>query len=208
MKSTSKKRVLLIILVVVIIGLAVFYYSIIRVAKQIYPLYYSSEIKQVSKEFNLDPAMLSALIYEESKFEADALSTKGAVGLTQILPDTANFIARDLGYNNLLRDDLFKPEVNIRFGGYYFKTLLDRYDTDETLALAAYNAGFGAVDVAEKNIENLPEETQSFVQKVDKSKKIYTTLHQKELSIKSKDRLNIIELTNIVLDKTSKKAKE
>lgn len=208
MKSTSKKRVVLIILAVVIIIFAVFYYSIKRIAKQIYPLYYTSEIESVSGEFNLDPALLSALIYEESKFESDALSTKEAIGLTQILPDTANFIAKDLGFNNLLREDLFKPEVNIKSGGYYFKTLLDRYRGDETLALAAYNAGFGAVDKAKEVLENLPEETQSFVRKVEKSKDIYVTLYSKELDITDGNRLDLFELTRIVLDKTSRKAKE
>jgi len=208
MKSTSKKRIILLILAVIVIAFIVFYYSIIRIAKQVYPLYYSSEIKKVAQEFNLDSSILSALIYEESKFEADALSTKGAIGLTQILPDTANFIAKDLGYNNLLRDSLFEPDINIRFGGYYYKTLLNRYEGDETLALAAYNAGFGAVDKANGSLENLPEETQSFVKKVEKSKKVYTTLYQKELDIKDGKRFNFFQITEIVLYKTSDKAKD
>ncbi len=105
----------------------------------------------------------------------------------------------------LLRDALFITDINIRFGNYYYRKLLDKYNGDIVLALAAYNAGFGAVDKAEKNIENLPKETRDFVKRTRKTEKVYITLYPDELLVSKenyeKEHLNFFELLTVVYHK-------
>ena len=85
------------------------------------------------------------MIYEESKFR-DQTSHAGARGLMQITPATADFIARQSGGTRFVQADLATPQINIAYGTYYLRYLLDRYDQHEALAVAAYNAGHGNVD--------------------------------------------------------------
>ena len=104
------------------------------------PLRHEDIIRQQSSEKQLDPALVAAVIYEESRFR-DQTSHAGARGLMQITPDTARFIARDSGGTEFVEADLATPQVNISYGAYFLRYLLDKYDGNETLALAAYNAG-------------------------------------------------------------------
>lgn len=104
------------------------------------PLSHEDIIRQQSAEKGLDPALVAAVIYEESKFR-DQTSHAGARGLMQITPATAEFIARDSGGTRFVQEDLATPQVNISYGTYYLRYLLSRYDGDEVLAVAAYNAG-------------------------------------------------------------------
>ena len=85
------------------------------------------------------------MIYEESKFR-DQTSHAGARGLMQITPATADFIARQSGGTRFVQADLATPQINIAYGTYYLRYLMDRYDQNEALAVAAYNAGHGNVD--------------------------------------------------------------
>ena len=109
------------------------------------PLRHDDIIRQQSAEKNLDPALVAAVIYEESKFR-DQTSHAGARGLMQITPATADFIARQSGGTGFVQEDLATPQINIAYGTYYLRYLIDRYDQNETLAVAAYNAGHGNVD--------------------------------------------------------------
>jgi soluble lytic murein transglycosylase len=109
------------------------------------PLRHDDIIRQQAREKHLDPALIAAVIYEESKFR-DQTSRAGARGLMQITPDTAEFIARTSGGIRFVQEDLATPQINIAYGSYYLRYLLDRYDDNETLAIAAYNAGHGNVD--------------------------------------------------------------
>jgi soluble lytic murein transglycosylase len=104
------------------------------------PLRHEDIIRQQSREKGLDPALVAGVIYEESKFR-DQTSHAGARGLMQITPATARFIARDSGGTRFTEADLATPQVNIAYGTYYLRYLMRRYDGDETLAVAAYNAG-------------------------------------------------------------------
>jgi soluble lytic murein transglycosylase len=104
------------------------------------PLEHEDIVRQQSREKGLDPALVAAVIYEESKFR-DQTSHAGARGLMQITPDTAEFIARDSGGTEFVQEDLATPQVNISYGTYYLRYLLRRFDGDELLAVAAYNAG-------------------------------------------------------------------
>ena len=104
------------------------------------PLRHEDIIRQQAREKGIDPALIAAVIYEESKF-VDQTSHAGARGLMQITPETARFIARDSGGTRFTEADLATPQVNISYGAYYLRYLLGRYDGSETLAVAAYNAG-------------------------------------------------------------------
>ncbi len=104
------------------------------------PLRHDDIIRQQARDKRLDPALIAAIIYEESRFR-DQTSHAGARGLMQITPETARFIARDSGGTRFTQADLATPQVNISYGAYYLRYLLRRYDGSETLAVAAYNAG-------------------------------------------------------------------
>ena len=109
-----------------------------------YPLSYQQIVRGHARNYDLDPALLAAVIYQESKFKADARSRSGAIGLMQLLPDTAKGIAIHTGGSRFRVEDLYNPEINVRYGAWYLRHLLQKYG-DEQDALAAYNAGAGAV---------------------------------------------------------------
>jgi soluble lytic murein transglycosylase len=109
------------------------------------PLQHDDIIRQQATEKNLDPAMIAAVIYAESRFR-DQESHAGALGLMQITPETAHVIERLSGGTTFVTSDLSDPEINIRYGSYYLRYLLDHYEENEVAALAAYNAGVGNVD--------------------------------------------------------------
>jgi soluble lytic murein transglycosylase len=104
------------------------------------PLRHDDIIRQQAREKELDPALIAAVIYEESKFR-DQTSHAGARGLMQITPETAQFIARRSGGTRFVAEDLATPQINISYGAYYLRYLIDRYGGSQTLAVAAYNAG-------------------------------------------------------------------
>jgi len=109
------------------------------------PLKHEDIIRQQAQDKELDPSLIAAVIYEESRFR-DQTSHAGARGLMQITPDTADFIARDSGGYRFEQEDLATPQINIAYGSYFLRYLLDHYDGDEEAALAAYNAGITNVD--------------------------------------------------------------
>ena len=109
------------------------------------PLRHEDVIRQQARDKGLDAALIAAVIYEESRFR-DQTSHAGAQGLMQILPGTAHFIARKSGGTAFELRDLATPQVNIAYGSWYLAYLLRRYEGDEALAVAAYNAGGRHVD--------------------------------------------------------------
>jgi soluble lytic murein transglycosylase len=109
------------------------------------PLRHEDVIRQQARDKDLDPALVAAVIYRESKFR-DVTSEAGAKGLMQILPSTAQFIAHRSGGTRFELRDLANPQINISYGSWYLRYLLDRYDGNEVAAIAAYNAGHGRVD--------------------------------------------------------------
>ncbi len=109
------------------------------------PLRHEDVIRQQARDKNLDPALIAAVIYRESKFR-DVTSKAGAKGLMQILPSTAHFIARTSGGTEFEQGDLANPQINISYGAWYLRYLLDRYEGNTVAAVAAYNAGHGRVD--------------------------------------------------------------
>ena len=109
------------------------------------PLRHEDIIRQQSQRKNLDPALVAAVIYQESKFR-DQTSHAGARGLMQITPDPARFIAKKSGGIRFVLADLATPQVNIAYGTWYLRFLLDHYENRPALAVAAYNAGATNVD--------------------------------------------------------------
>jgi soluble lytic murein transglycosylase len=109
------------------------------------PLRYSDVIRQQAAEKRLDPALVAAVIYAETKFDPRT-SSAGAVGLMQILPQTAQFLAHRSGATTFTTEDLARPQVNIAYGSYYLRYLLNEYHGSQVLALAAYNGGEANVD--------------------------------------------------------------
>ncbi len=148
-----------------------------------YPLRYEQIVTAHARNYDLDPALLAAVIYTESKFDADARSGAGALGLMQLLPDTARGIALRTGGAKFVVDDLFVPELNVRYGSWYLRNLLDRYG-DERTALAAYHAGQGNVDEWRKRGVGIQfPETRSYVDKVERVKKVYASAYADELGL-------------------------
>ncbi len=109
------------------------------------PLSDQQVIRQQAAEKRLDPALIAAVIYAETKFDSRP-SSAGAEGLMQLMPATAEFLARRSGATAFTTADLDTPAVNIAYGSYYLRFLLDHYGGDTMLALAAYNGGESNVD--------------------------------------------------------------
>jgi soluble lytic murein transglycosylase len=109
------------------------------------PLRHEDIIRQQARAKDLDPALVAAVIYRESKFR-DQTSEAGAKGLMQILPDTATFIAKRSGGTQFELRDLANPQINISYGCWYLRYLIQLYGGNQVAAVAAYNAGHGHVD--------------------------------------------------------------
>jgi soluble lytic murein transglycosylase-like protein len=120
-------------------------------------------ITQVADDYSLEPSLLKAVMHVESAFNPRARSKKGAMGLMQLMPDTA----KRFGVWNA-----YHPEQNVKAGAMYLKWLLQRYNGDERLALAAYNAGEGRVDSYGRRVPPFSE-TQTYVKRVAKMKSSY-----------------------------------
>jgi soluble lytic murein transglycosylase len=149
------------------------------------PLRYDDIIRQQAREKNLDPALIAAVIFVESRFIAGRTSPAGAEGLMQITPETARDIARRSGGTRFTVADLDTPQINISYGSYLLRELLDRYDGDLAAALAAYNAGPGNADKwggSSLKAQEIPfPETRAYVEKVLRAQEDYRARYDKEL---------------------------
>ena len=147
-----------------------------------YPLRYAAIVRGHAANYHLDPAMLAAVIEAESKFNPNAHSSAGAIGLMQLTPSTAEGIAQYTGGHNFHLSDLTNPEINVRYGAFYLRRLLDHYHDDERLALAAYNAGEDNVDHWQSEHKGIQfSETRDYVSKVERLKKIYRRAYANQL---------------------------
>jgi soluble lytic murein transglycosylase len=109
------------------------------------PLRHDDIIRQQAAAKHVDAALIAGVIYTESRFR-DQTSHAGAKGLMQLMPETADYIARKSGGTRFTRADLATPQINIAYGTWYLRYLLDKYKGNTILTLAAYNAGEGKVD--------------------------------------------------------------
>ena len=154
------------------------------------PIAYQSVIRQQAAEKHLDPALVAAVIYAETKF-IPRTSSAGAEGLMQLMPQTATYLAHQSGGTTFTVKDLGTPSVNIAYGSYYLRYLLDHFHNNKMLAIAAYNGGIANVDrwVAEARadgqrltIARIPfPETRAYVQKVLTAQHEYRTTYAGQL---------------------------
>jgi peptidoglycan lytic transglycosylase len=146
-----------------------------------YPLHYDSIVRAHAKNYELEPAFLAAVIEDESKFDANAKSSAGAIGLMQLQPATAKGIAIRTGGSKFELSDLYDPELNVRYGAWYLHHLMLKYG-NERLALAAYNAGQENVDRWRAAGEDVQfPETRAYIDKVERLKGIYRRAYASEL---------------------------
>jgi soluble lytic murein transglycosylase len=154
------------------------------------PLSYASVIRQQAADKHLDPALIAGVIYAETKFDPRT-SAAGAMGPMQIEPSTAEFLAHKSGATTFTVSDLNTPSVNIAYGSYYLRYLLDHYGGNTTLALAAYNGGEANVDRWQANarahghslsISAIPfPETRDYVRRVLGAQRDYRRTYATEL---------------------------
>jgi soluble lytic murein transglycosylase len=150
------------------------------------PLRHEDIIRQQADEKGVDAALIAAVIYAESRFQ-DQTSHAGARGLMQITPDTGDTIENLSGGETFVYEDLSDPDLNIRYGTYYLRHLLDVYAGNAVAALAAYNAGSGNVDEwggAELGIDDIQfPETQAYVEEVLDKREKYAKKYEDELGL-------------------------
>ena len=183
---------------IAIVGLAVLVGAVIALtvnrAEHALPLTDASIIRQQAAEKRLDPALIAAVIYAESKFEPRP-SAAGAQGLMQILPATAYYLAHLSGGTRFTASDLASPSINVAYGSYYLRYLLDHYAGNEMLALAAYNGGLANVDewVARASadgrnltVSEIPfPETREYVRRVLAAQRAYQATYPRQLGSSS-----------------------
>lgn len=161
-------------------------------SRSVYPLEHDAVIRAAARRNSVDPALVAAVIYVESGFDEQARSARGAVGLMQVLPETAQEIARETGGSSFVSADLEDPKVNVRYGTYYLRTALDQFHGDTLSAVAAYNAGGGAVGkwaaaaaAAGHSLRaaDIPyAETRAYVDDVLRVRKVYREVYGDRLS--------------------------
>ena len=195
-RSVRRRRIAAVLGAALVAGLAVsltwpgFHHAVREIAL---PLRHEDIIRQQARDKGLDPALIAAVIYAESRFRDGQTSAAGAQGLMQITPATARMIARKSGGVAFTVRDLGTPQVNIAYGAWYLRYLMGRYAGNETFALAAYNGGEGNVDrwiaAAERRNEALTiaaipfSETRTYVQRVRDAQREYRRSYRRELGI-------------------------
>ena len=154
------------------------------VKNTLYPLKYESIVDEYSEEYGIDRYLIYAVIKGESNFNPKAISSKGAIGLMQLMQDTADEIGEDIGIESV---DLYDEDTNIRIGVKYIFDLIDKYEGNINLAIVAYNAGTGNVSKwiedgtikkGGSDIENVPyKETNMYVRRILNNYRIYRLLY-------------------------------
>ena len=187
MSKFLKRIFILVILFILIICIAQIFNFKENIFKNIYPIKYSEYVYEYSEENDIDPLLIFAIIKAESNFNEDAISNSNAIGLMQLVETTAKEIAeKDLNIP-FSANMLYNADYNIKIGTVYFSKLLNRYNGNIGIALAAYNAGIGKVDGWIKdgtikedgsNLENIPyKETNNYVRKILRDYEIYKEIY-------------------------------
>jgi soluble lytic murein transglycosylase len=149
-----------------------------------YPLEYEQIVRGHARNYDLDPALLAAVVYVESRFDPNARSEAGALGLMQLLPGTAKGIATRTGGDRFVVADLRDPEINVRYGSWYLSHLTRRYG-ETRLALAAYHAGQGNVDAWLRDGTGIAfAETRDYVDEVTRLRTVYARAYAEELGLR------------------------
>jgi len=192
-KTTTKRNRgrfgLLAGIVLIILAAVIALFAARHLEKRTYRLLYPELIHTYAAEYALDPYLVAAVIHTESGNRRDIVSSSGAIGLMQVMPDTGKWIAEKLGLDEYEENDLYEPQTNIRFGCWYLSFLTKRFEKDRQLVLAAYNAGHGNVekwlqdpDIAQDGqLVAIPfAETERYVEKVQRAYEKYKILYPKQ----------------------------
>lgn len=153
-------------------------------ADEVYPLKYENFIVQYANKYGVDPALVAAVILQESRFNPKATSPKGAQGLMQFMPGTASTMAKETGHWPSY--DIYDPETSVEFGAAHLRDLLIKYNGNLDAALAGYNAGTGNADKWQRMgiLDKIPfRETNNYVKKIKNYQTVYRTIYAKELGI-------------------------
>jgi soluble lytic murein transglycosylase len=184
--------VVVVVVAVALVGGAVVLSSLHHAEDNLLPLQDAALIREQAAAKHLDPALIAGVIYAESKFEPRP-SAAGAQGLMQILPATAYYLAKLSGGHTFTAGDLATPQINVAYGSYYLRYLLDHYRGDEMLAVAAYNGGLANVDRWQAHAEaeggkltvaEIPfPETREYVQRVLSAQREYRATYGRALGL-------------------------
>jgi soluble lytic murein transglycosylase len=152
-----------------------------------WPTAFADLVTAASEDRSIDPALLNAVMREESGFRPKALSTVGARGLTQIMPATGESLAESLGLPDYDVDDLFTPARNLLLGAHYLEQMVERFDGRTSAVIASYNAGPEAVaqwiearpgEEDDEWVEAIPyDQTRKYVKRVLRSQQVYRVLY-------------------------------
>lgn len=186
--NITKKQIIIVAIILIFCILIAFLNIPIRIQKIIYKKDYEEYVQKYSQQYNVDENLVYALIKAESNFNANAQSSKGAIGLMQLMETTAQDVCKRMDLNisnNELKEKILEPEININIGTKYLSILIQQYGNVE-IAITAYNAGIGTVDnwiekdiikADGSNVEKIPyKETNNYVRKILRDYKIYTNL--------------------------------
>lgn len=196
---TKKQKTTLIVLaliaVTLIVSAVLVFWALPNVLRARFKLEHADLIRTYSEQYDLDPTLVAAVIYTESGYNERATSRVGAKGLMQIMPETGKEIAEALG-EAFDENDLYDPEVSIRYGCYYLRAQMDRFDQNAAVTLAAYNAGpnNAARWLSEYGLDSrgrisyIPYgETDRYVKRVLQAQENYAQLYKKELALRTED---------------------
>lgn len=186
MNKTAK--IMLIIFIILLFSITIYRVFNIEqiILKYLYPIKYEEMVYKYSEELNIDPMLTFAVIKTESNFDEKAESKRGAVGLMQLMDNTAKEQALKLNMK-YSKEMLYDPDINLKLGLNYFNTLLDYHNQNYILAFASYNAGLGNVQkwIQEgtinkdgSNFENIPfKETNLYIRKIIKTYELYRKIY-------------------------------
>lgn len=185
MRIRLKKRYLLLLL----IGLVcILFLKSEWIASTMYPIHYKDDIRASASNYGLEPHLVAAIIRSESNYKTGRESSKGALGIMQIMPSTADWIVERAGFEEVSEDTLHhRADVSIEVGSWYLQSLQKQFNHNDIAAIAAYNAGPGNVrkwlDSGQWNgqlstVKEIPfGETRHYVQRViyyyNKYKELY-----------------------------------
>lgn len=189
MNFFRKKRVFAFLFVLFLI---LMFYNTKWLGRLLYPIPYKQDIQISAQNYEVDPFLIAAIIRVETNFNPDKTSRKGAVGLMQLMPETAEWIVEQAGYSEETVRSLERPDVNIEVGAWYLNKLYNQFDGNIIAVLAAYNAGPGNArkwlqqqiwDGTLKNIDRIPfGETRHYIQRVMYYHNKYEKLYADELA--------------------------
>lgn len=184
MNTFSRRRMLFFVVFLIIL---LFLTRTNFIHRLVYPFHYRDIIVTEARNNNQDPRLIASIIWVESRFKKDARSSKGAMGLMQIMPQTGRWVAEQAELELNADKDLLEPQINIAIGAWYLQNLVKIFDENTYAALAAYNGGQGHVkrwldsgiwDGTLENIDQIPfPETRQFIIKVDRTYERYKEIY-------------------------------